>query len=246
MIEAVGLSKSYRKQKVLNHASFSLTKGRVMGILGPNGAGKTTLIKILAFITRPDSGTLLYNGQDTHMYPSHVRPNIGYVPQDIALFDDLSVWDNLVCWSRRSGYEAKEQANRLIAELNLKEFARKKISELSGGMKRRVNLAVAMLDDPQVLILDEPMVGVDIEQRKQIMDYLKKLSQSGVTIIMTSHHVDEMMGLADEIMVMKEGDILFQDSSGKLVEMRNERGTGATLEEVVLDILSRPVKEDKK
>ncbi len=152
MIEAVGLCKAYGKQKVLNHVSFSLDKGRVMGILGPNGAGKTTLIKILALIARPDGGTLTINGQDAFRESGLVRPLIGYVPQDVALFEDLSVRDNLMCWSGRKGRKAKEQAARLIEELSMSSFASKRISALSGGMKRRVNLAVAMLDDPQVLI----------------------------------------------------------------------------------------------
>lgn len=239
MIEAIGISKSYRKQTVLNSASFTLDQGRVMGILGPNGAGKTTLLKITALITRQDSGTLRYDGRDAVGQSRRIRPAIGYVPQDVALFDDLSVRDNLMCWSRKRGRAAKAQAARLIQELNLSDFASKRISALSGGMKRRVNLAVALLDDPGVLILDEPLVGVDIEQRRQITDYLKRLSRSGVAILIASHHVDELMPLADDVMIMKDGDILFMGRSAQLIEMRNARGTDATLEEVVLDILNR-------
>jgi len=237
MIEAVALSKAYGKQKVLSDVSFSLEKGRVMGILGPNGAGKTTLIKILALIAQPDSGTLKVNGQDAVRESRQIRPFIGYVPQDVALFEDLSVRDNLLCWTGRKGKTAKAQAVRLIEELDMTSFASKRISALSGGMKRRVNLAVAMLDDPEVLILDEPLVGVDIEQRQLINESLKKLALSGVTQIIASHHVDEMMMLADDIMVMKDGRILFLGKSGQLIDMRNKQGDSATLEEVILNML---------
>jgi ABC-2 type transport system ATP-binding protein len=238
MIEAVGLSKSYGKQKVLNDVSFSLDKGHVMGILGPNGAGKTTLIKILALIARPDGGTLTLDGQDAFHDSGPVRRLIGYVPQDVALFEDLSVRDNLMCWSGRKGKKAKEQAARLIEELSMSSFASKRISALSGGMKRRVNLAVAMLDDPQVLILDEPLVGVDIEQRQQILESLKTLALSGVTQIIASHHAEEILPLAGEMMIIKDGDILFSGKSEKLIEMRNAGG-GTTLDGVVLELLNK-------
>jgi ABC-2 type transport system ATP-binding protein len=237
MIEAVKLSKAYGKQNVLNNVSFMLEKGRVMGILGPNGAGKTTLIKILALIAQPDTGTLKYNGRDAARESRLLRPLIGYVPQDVALFEDLSVRDNLMCWSALKGRAAKEQAALLIEELCLSSFASKRVSALSGGMKRRVNLAVAMLDHPEVLILDEPLVGVDIEQRQQINQSLKKLALSGVTQIIASHHVDEMMTLADELMVMKDGNIRFIGKSEKLIELR-DRGANATLDEVVLELLN--------
>jgi ABC-2 type transport system ATP-binding protein len=238
MIEAEDLCKTYGKQRVLNRVSFTLDKGHVMGILGPNGAGKTTLIKILALITRPDSGTLRVNGQDAFRAGRLVRPLIGYVPQDIALFEDLSVRDNLMCWSGRKGRCAKEQAARLIEELSMTSFAVKRISALSGGMKRRVNLAVAMLDDPQVLILDEPLVGVDIEQRQQILESLTKLAQAGVTQIIASHHAEELLPLAGEMMVIRDGDILFSGKSQKLLDMR-DAGNGTTLDGVVLKLLNR-------
>lgn len=237
MIETIDLSKAYKKQKVLRGVSFTLGKGRILGILGPNGAGKTTLIKILALLTRPDSGVLKINGFDAIAQNRQIRPLIGYVPQDIALFEDLSVRDNLMCWSEKKGSEAKKQAERLINELNLSAFAYKKISALSGGMKRRVNLAVALLDDLELLILDEPLVGVDIEQRQQITDSLKKLAETGVTQIIASHHVDEIVTLADEIMVIKDGSILFFGDSRQLIAIRNSQGINTTLEEVILKML---------
>lgn len=237
MIEAIDLTKAYRKQKVLGGVSFTLGKGRILGILGPNGAGKTTLIRILALLTRPDGGSLKINGFDAAAQSRQIRPLIGYVPQDIALFEDLSVRDNLMCWSEKKGREAKKQAERLINELNLSAFAYKKISALSGGMKRRANLAVALLDDPGLLILDEPLVGVDIEQRQQITESLKKLALTGMTQIIASHHVDEIVTLADEIMVIKDGLILFLGTSKRLIDIRNSQGINATLEEVILNML---------
>jgi ABC-2 type transport system ATP-binding protein len=243
MIEAVGLSKSYGKQKVLNNVSFTLGEGRVLGILGPNGAGKTTLIKILALLASPDSGSLAIDGQDVRGAHGRLRPLIGYVPQDVALFEDLSVRDNLLCWTGQKGRRAREQADRLISQLNLSTFAKKKISALSGGMKRRVNLAVALLDAPKVLILDEPLVGVDIEQRQQITQTLKTLAQNGITQIIASHHVDEMMALADDFLVMKDGEVIFTGDAGTLVELKSSLGAGATFEEVILTMLNKNKRE---
>lgn len=240
MIEAAGLYKSFGKQRILNNVTFTLEKGHVLGILGPNGAGKTTLIKILALIARPDGGTLKVNGQDAFRETHLIRPLIGYVPQDVALFEDLSVRDNLTCWSGRKGRTAREQAERLIDELNMASFAMKRVSALSGGMKRRVNLAVAMLDDPQVLILDEPLVGVDIEQRQQIIELLKTLSDSGVTQIIASHHVEEIIPLAGEMMVMKDGEMLFTGKADELIKMRDASAC-ATLDEVVMTLLNARV-----
>jgi ABC-2 type transport system ATP-binding protein len=239
MIEAKNISKSYRKQRVLNDVSFSLKKGQVLGILGPNGAGKTTLIKILALIARSDTGSLTYDGHDSAAQAGLIRPMIGYVPQDVALFEDLSVWDNLLCWSRLRGKTAKKQAERLIDELCLTEFAYKKVSALSGGMKRRVNLAVAMLDDPGILILDEPLVGVDIEQRRQLIKYLKEMAETGVTQLIASHHVDELISFADEMMVIKGGDIRFFGSSETLLSLRSSKKDNATLDEIVLEMLDQ-------
>ena len=237
MIEARKLCKSYRKQPVLREASFSLEKGKVLGILGPNGAGKTTLIRILALITGADNGTLTIDGRDAFAEAGKLRPLIGYVPQDVALFEDLTVRENLLCWSARPGRDARRQAERLIGDLDLGAFASKKVAALSGGMKRRTNLAVALLDDPEILILDEPLVGVDIEQRRQILTYLKALAGRGVTQLMASHHVDELLPLADEILIMKDGEVRFCGGGDALRARFAARTPGTTPDEIVMEIL---------
>jgi ABC-2 type transport system ATP-binding protein len=237
MIEARNLCKSYRRQPVLRDVSFTLGKGRVLGILGPNGAGKTTLIRILALIAGADGGTLTVDGLSAFAEAERLRPRIGYVPQDVALFEDLTVRENLLCWSARRGREARRQADRLAGALDLGEFTSKKVSALSGGMKRRTNLAVALLDDPDILILDEPLVGVDIEQRRQLLGHLKALAGQGVTQLMASHHVDELLPLADEILIMKEGEVRFYGSVDALRERCAARAPGTTPDEIVMEIL---------
>ncbi len=238
MIEAVNLGKSYKGQKVLSDVSFAMEKGGVLGLIGPNGAGKTTLLKILALISSADLGSLQYEGRDAAVDYRRIRPTIGYVPQDVALYEDLTVLDNLLCWSRRNVRDARKQARRLIEELCLGEFSGKKVSALSGGMKRRVNLAVALLDDPEVLILDEPFVGVDIEQRRQIIQTLKGLAKQGVTQLIASHHVDELLPLAEAILVLKGGRICFYGAAESLLALRDEKGAGVTLDEIVLTMLN--------
>jgi ABC-2 type transport system ATP-binding protein len=161
------------------------------------------------------------------------------VPQDVALFEDLTVRENLLCWSARPGREAKRQAERLIGALDLGEFASKKVAALSGGMKRRTNLAVALLDDPEILILDEPLVGVDIEQRRQLLTYLKTLTGQGVTQLMASHHVDELLPLADEILIMKDGEVRFYGGVDQLRRRCAACAPGTTPDEIVMEILEK-------
>lgn len=209
MLQIDNICKAFGKAKIVDNVSFSLEKGEVLGLLGPNGAGKTTLMNILALVSKPDRGRYLLDTTDALVNTRALRPSIGFVPQDIALFEDLTVRDNLLCWSRLPAQKAKEKAEDIACALRLDEIFRKKIKNLSGGMKRRVNLAVALLNNPTLLVMDEPLVGVDIEHTACIINYLRSLSQQGVTQIISGHSVSQLLPLTDKLMVMRNGQVLF-------------------------------------
>ena len=209
MIKLRGITKNYKQYTVLENISFSLQRGKILGILGPNGAGKSTLLKILALVLNPDAGSYLVSDIDALKSPKLLHPIIGFVPQELALYDDLSVSDNLLYWSNTSQKMSQAKFDQLLANFDLQQLAKKRVSTLSGGMKRRVNLAIALVNDPQVLIMDEPMVGVDIIQLTLMRAYLSSLAKKGITQIITSHTASAVLDILDDVMIMNNGKIKF-------------------------------------
>ena len=212
MIRIQGISKRYKQTTVLDNVSFNLPRGRVLGILGPNGAGKSTLLKIMALVLDPDAGSYHLNEQDALKHAKTLHPIIGYVPQELALYEDLSVLDNMLYWTNSSWKQSRPVIHRLLAEFELDHLAGKRVSTLSGGMKRRLNLAVAMINHPQFLIMDEPMVGVDIVQLTLMRAYLTSLAKAGITQVITSHTAGAVLEILDDVMIMNKGRIKFHDS----------------------------------
>ena len=206
-----GICRRYGRKQVLQDVSFSLERGQVLGLFGPNGSGKSTLLDILALASRPTAGKILYDGSDILLKPGSARSLIGYVPQDIALFEELTVKDNLHCWSRLSGNLARLRVAEITAALSLEAIASQKVATLSGGMKRRVNLGVALLGFPDLLVLDEPFSGVDLDHREIMQALLQRLASQGISQVISSHSLEDLLPLADQIMVLRGGKILFYD-----------------------------------
>lgn len=202
MVIADGLTKSYGRTAYLSGVSLNVKKGSALAVAGENGAGKTTLLKILATASRPDSGTLLIDGIDACAFPARARERLGFVPQGIALMQELTVKDNLYYWMK-----TKDESvyRRTLGITGLEGMERKKVSKLSGGMKRRLNIAASLVLCPSLLILDEPLAGVDIASRRKIIENLCDLKAQGVTIIFTSHYIEEMSMLADELIALRAG-----------------------------------------
>ena len=221
MINVFNLTKSYGRTNVLNDISFHINKGEVFGIVGPNGAGKSTLISIISTIIKPLSGDVVIEGISISKNPQRIREMIAYVPQEIALYLNLTVKDNLKFWSainRKKGVSGKSyDINRIAQVVGLEERMKTKVAHLSGGMKRRLNIAVALLNDPQIIIMDEPTVGVDIISRREIMKFIKELSDQGKTIIYTSHSSEEIEVLCDRLILLNNGKLLFE---GTLTEAK--------------------------
>ena len=209
MIEIKDVTKSYGRQKVLQNVSFEIMEGELFGLLGPNGAGKSTLIDILTGIQSMDSGEIFINGKSIKTDKVEIRKHLGLVPQDIALLEELNAVDNLEYFGGLyglAGTELKSQIEKLLGVAGLTDKKKEKVKNYSGGMKRRLNIAVAMLHNPSILILDEPTVGVDAQSRQHIFDYIQSLAEQGTTILYTSHYMEEIEALCKRVFILDLGE----------------------------------------
>ena len=209
MIEIKDVTKSYGRHKVLQNVSFEIMEGELFGLLGPNGAGKSTLIDILTGIQSMDSGEIFINGKSIKTDKVEIRKHLGFVPQDIALLEELNAVDNLEYFGGLyglAGQELKSQIEKLLEVAGLTDKKKEKVKNYSGGMKRRLNIAVAMLHNPSILILDEPTVGVDAQSRQHIFDYIQSLADQGTTILYTSHYMEEIETLCKRVFILDLGE----------------------------------------
>jgi len=220
MIEINGLVKKYGDRVAVNGVSFWVQKGEIFGLLGPNGAGKTTLISILATLLPPDGGQVTICGYDLQREASRIRPLIGFVPQELALYPTLSAWDNLAFFGRIYGLRRtalKERIATVLDLVGLRNRAGDAVRTFSGGMKRRLNIAAGLIHGPRILFLDEPTVGVDPQSRNFIFEHIERLRTEGMTILYTTHYMEEAERLCDRVAIMDEGRILALDTPKGLI-----------------------------
>lgn len=221
ILQVSHLRKTYAKKPALQDVTFSLKAGTSLGFLGPNGAGKSTTMKILTGIVTADSGSVKLFGKEVANDPDAVSRYIGYVPQDITLYEKLSAYDNLEFFGQTYGVRGSELRRRIrevLERTGLLERARDEVQTFSGGMKRRINIAAALLHRPKLLILDEPTVGVDPQSRNHIFEMIRELNREGVTIIYSTHYMEEVEALCDEVAIMDQGMIKAQGPLGELLE----------------------------
>lgn len=223
MVTANGLCKDFGSIRFLDSVSLHVAAGQALAVVGENGAGKTTLLKILATASHPDEGELVIGGVDALKNPKDARHFIGYVPQGIALMQELTVRDNLRYWMKPGDESAYRWALDVIG---LASVEKKKVSKLSGGMQRRLNIGASLVTRPRLLILDEPLAGVDAENRMRIMNSLGQLKQSGVAIVFTSHYTDELQLLADGMLALKAGRVTY---SGAMDHLPGDGGLAAAI-----------------
>jgi ABC-2 type transport system ATP-binding protein len=200
--------------------NLKITKGSFYGFLGPNGAGKTTTISILCGILTSKSGNVSILGKDWKSNSNEIKKSIGLVPQEIALYDTMTASENLKFFGQMLGLNTKdiaEKKNELMEAFGLTEHKGKLLQNYSGGMKRRVNLMVALLHDPKILILDEPTVGIDVHSRHMINTYLQELNAKGTTIVYTSHQLDETEKLCNEVCIIDRGKLLIEGKTTNLI-----------------------------
>ncbi len=219
------LHKSFAEVQAVRGVSFAVRRGEVFSLLGPNGAGKSTTISLLACLLRPTSGEANVLGHSITRQPQAVKARLGVVPQEIALYDDLSARENLDFWGKMYGLRGADLARRVdeILELiGLTDRQKGRLANFSGGMKRRVNIGVALLHKPDVVIMDEPTVGIDPQSRRHILDGVLDLNRQGMTVLYTTHYMEEAQELSDHIAIMDRGEIIGRGTHEELVRIVGE------------------------
>lgn len=233
MLELWNVSKSYRKVRVVDKVTFSVEGGQTLAIVGANGAGKTTLTSMIATLLKPDEGDIVLCGEDLVNHPDRVRPMIGYVPQDIALYETLSGYDNLKFWGKINGVSGRLLKDRINSVCKMIRFddtlLKKRVSDYSGGMKRRLNIGVALLHEPKLVIMDEPTTGIDMQSGAQILDAIEELRKNGIAVIFVGHYMEEIERIATHICVMNGGKAAYFGEKEKVLN-------GRTLTEVLEDL----------
>ena len=220
VIVARDLVKKYKDTLAVDNISFSIDEGEMFGFLGPNGAGKTTTMRMIQCVSPVTSGSLEIFGMDAMSHPREIKSHLGVVPQENNLDMDFTVYENLVVFSRYFDIprdEAERRATELLEFVHLEDKKDTMTENLSGGMKRRLILARALINRPKMLILDEPTVGLDPQARHMIWDKLRALKKQGVTVVLTSHYLDEVEKLCDRLVVMDYGKILVEGSPSQVI-----------------------------
>ncbi|MDO9333657.1 MAG: ABC transporter ATP-binding protein [Dehalococcoidales bacterium] len=242
---AKDLHKSFNDHKAVNGVSFTIGKNEIFGLLGPNGAGKTTTIRMLSTVLEPDVGEVTISGFSTRQQPDKVRSIIGVCPQELALYEELTALDNLTFFGRLVGLNSRETRAQSMANLALMELeqrAKGKVSKFSGGMKRRVNLAIALMGHPKLLFLDEPTVGIDPQSRNKIFETIQGLRTNGMTVLYTTHYMEEADRLCDRVAIMDGGKIVAIDTPRALKAKLGDPDK-TTLEDVFLKLTGRSLRD---
>lgn len=219
LLKVSGLCKSFAGRVAVDAVSFEILPGQTLGLIGPNGAGKSTTVSMLCGLIKPDRGEILLDGQAVSDGNSAAKHKIGLVPQELAIYDDLSARENLKLFGALyglSGHELKQRCDAALTLVTLADRASDKPATFSGGMKRRLNIAAALLHEPKLLILDEPTVGVDPQSRNAIFASLETLKQQGRSLIYTSHYMEEVERLADQIVIIDHGKIIANETPAEL------------------------------
>ena len=238
MLVVTELHKKYGAFVAVDSVSFRIDDGEVYGLLGPNGAGKSSTIKVLSCLARPDGGHVQIDGLDIVAQQAQVKTRIGIVPQDIALYDDFSARENLHFFGRlygMRGHDLRKRADELLEAVGLLERGKDHIGSFSGGMKRRINIAAGLMHRPKMLYLDEPTVGIDPQSRRLILDLVKRLNTEGLTVLFTTHYMEEAEELCHRIGIIDFGKII---AEGTIPELRAVAGEVSPIEIELRDVPS--------
>jgi lipooligosaccharide transport system ATP-binding protein len=226
LIHARGLTKQFGSLRAVDGIDFDVSRGEAFGFLGPNGAGKSSTMRMIGCVSPPSGGTLRILGMDPVKEGSEIRARLGVVPQADTLDNELTVRENLIIYGRYFGLsraEVRKRADELLEFVQLSERADSKVEPLSGGMKRRLTIARALVNDPEIMLLDEPTTGLDPQARHVVWDRLFRLKQRGVTLILTTHYMDEAEQLCDRLVVMDNGTFAAEGSPLELIRRYSTR-----------------------
>lgn len=225
-IEVKDLRKSFGNLLAVQGVDLVAHQGEILSLLGPNGAGKSTTISMLSGLLSPDAGDAYIVGYSITQEPQAAKKKLGVVPQEIALYPDLSARENLLFWGKMydlRGSDLKQRVDEVLEIIGLTDRQKDLVGKYSGGMKRRVNIAAALLHNPEVIIMDEPTVGIDPQSRRHILDNIKALNRQGMTVLYTTHYMEEAAELSDHIAIMDQGKIIAYGTNDELIKLIGEQ-----------------------
>ena len=228
ILEVKDLVKQYGDFTAVKGISFDIKEGEIFSLLGPNGAGKTTTISMLSTLYTPTSGDASIGGHSITKDPMAVKQVIGVVPQDLALYEDLTAKENLIFWGQMYGLSGKALSSRVdevLEQIGLTDKARNRVKTYSGGMKRRVNIGVGLLHKPRLLFMDEPTVGIDPQSRRAILDTVKDLNQQGMTVLYTTHYMEEAAELSNRVGIIDHGELIALGTQPELTKQVGQTDT---------------------
>ncbi|MFD1414673.1 ABC transporter ATP-binding protein [Oceanobacillus jeddahense] len=229
MLELIDISKRFKKTEAVKSLNMFIEQGEIVGLLGPNGAGKSTAISILSTLIEPTEGDVRFLKKSVLKKPSPLRKAIGVVPQEIALYTQLSAEENLLFFGRiyrLKGSNLKQRVNEILEQIGLTEKRKALVESFSGGMKRRLNIGVAMLHNPKILIMDEPTVGIDPQSRSYILETVKRLNKENqMTVVYTSHYMEEVDYLCDRIYIMDQGNLIASGTKEEIKQILSSENT---------------------
>jgi ABC-2 type transport system ATP-binding protein len=247
VLKLEGLTKKYDNKPVVDHISLEIKKGEIFGLLGPNGAGKSTTMNMVCSLVKPTVGKVELFGHETKTEMNKVKSKIGYIPQELAIHGNLKAWENVELFTSLygiKGEQLKQAVTRSLEFVGLEDKRNGFAKTFSGGMKRRLNIACAIGHNPELLIFDEPTVGIDPQSRNFILEKIKYVNKQGATVIYTSHYMEEIEAICTRIAIMDNGKIIAIGTKEELVEMvTSDKNSNMTLEEVFLTLTGKKLRD---